>query len=177
MKKKTLQLMAIAVSSLLLMSTTCDKQNDGPDICDGPAQITVSGEINNSYCFDEVANYQLNEEFNISMDAWSGSGGDLLNGATDLAMLYIRLGNSTINSSPGTGTFECGGHDKPAFIQLGFHGTNDEFYNSVSGSINVTKLNQNEFSATFTVSASGVYSGESVSITGTVNSLPKHMAE
>lgn len=166
--------MAMMASALVLMSTTCEKQNDEPDICDGPAQISVSGEINDSYCFTEVANQSMGDQFTISMDAWSGTGGDLQNGATDLAMLGVYIGNSDLGIAPGTGTFECGGNDKPAFIQLGFHGTNHEFYNSVSGSINVTKLNQNEFAATFTINATGVYSDNNVSITGTINKLAKH---
>ncbi|MBZ0241929.1 MAG: hypothetical protein K8F24_01825 [Bacteroidales bacterium] len=161
MKTKTLSLLSLLFLGLYLLSAaSCNKKDDdNASECTGPAQVNISGAVTGNYCLDEVTNFRFEDRINISVVSTEDSG--------ESVMLYASVEGEGVNLGPGT--FECGG-DNPGFIQLGYHGSNNEFYNSVTGTLTITSVSQSSFKGSFSVTAKGYYDdGQTATITGTIN--------
>ncbi|MBS4056219.1 MAG: hypothetical protein KGZ82_02750 [Bacteroidales bacterium] len=155
---KILSLLALLL--VIATVTACKKKDDpnSPAGCSGPAQMTLTGAVNGDYCLKEVTQYKYNDRLEISIVTSNGA---------ESQMLFISIDGQN-GQPPLTGSFLCGG-DNPGFVQAGFHGANEEFFNATSGSVTVSQISANNFKASFSVSAKGYYDGQVVTLTGTVN--------
>lgn len=158
MKSITKPLLIIAVSLLTLLSTTCEKNNDEPQNCDGIVSLQVSGDMSKNYCLNEVINDELGELYNFTVRLILDN---------EAISIFITLGDA--DTPPGTGTFNCGTATN-AFVQMVIHDSPDEgFYNAQSGSITVTQLDNTGFKASFSVQAKELYNDKNVNLTGTIH--------
>lgn len=161
MKKHLSKTLSLLVLLLVVATVTACKKKDDPNSpagCSGPAQMTLTGAVSGDYCLKEVTQYTYNDRLEISIVTSNG---------TESQMLFISIDGQG-GQPPLTGSFLCGG-DNPGFVQAGFHGANEEFFNATSGSVTVSQISANNFKASFSVSAKGYYNGQVVTITGTVN--------
>ena len=150
------------LASFILVVSACQKKDDtadpDPGTCNGPGQVTVSGAVSGNYCLAEVTQYKYTDYVEISV---------VTNNGEESVMLFIRVGESGSGSTPVVGTFQVGDNN-PGFVQVGFHGSNEEFFNSVSGTVTITQMSASSFKATFTVTAKGYYNDQTVSASGSV---------
>jgi len=146
---------------LFLVISACQKKDDTPDPanCNGPGQVNVSGAVSGTYCLSEVTQYKFDDHMEISI---------VTNTGEQSVMLYIQLGYQGEGLNPGNGTYQVG-EDNPAFVQVGFHGANEEFFNSTVGSVTVTQISASKFTASFSITAKGYYDGQTITATGSVN--------
>lgn len=151
----------LLLASFILLVSACQKKDDPnePAGCNGPGQVTVSGAVSGNYCLTEVTQYKYTDYVEINVVANNGA---------ESVMLFVRVGSSGSGDTPVVGTFQVG-NDNPGFVQVGFHGSNEEFFNSVSGSVTITQMSATSFKATFNVTAKGYYNEQTVSATGSVN--------
>ena len=156
--KKTLFLLTMFLGVMTLMSTTCNTENDDPvnPECNGYMQMSTNGFMSNSFCFDNFPQYTYDTEnqrvtfsANVTIDGVTYSG--------DIAIVPFT----------GSKSYVCD-KDNPGFVELIIHGDDNEFYQSQSGTINVTQADADHFVATFNVSAKGYNNGETVTIQGSV---------
>ncbi len=160
MKAKRFLLMAGAVLMMVtLMSTTCSKTDDpqNPD-CSGYIQATATGNINQSYCFDDNPQYVYDEE------------NERLNFSAIVTIDGVIYGCdvSVMPFTVGTQNYVCG-FDVPGGVELILHGDNQEFYQSQSGSLTITEADATHLKATFNVVTKGYNNGKTVNLQGSVN--------
>ncbi len=163
-KTKTLQIVTLFVTAVFLISAaSCNKKDDDnpdPATCNGPAQVTVSGAINGSYCLQEVTTFAYDDHIQISIVSTTTNG--------ESVMLFANVGYAGEGLNPGTGTYQCGG-ENPGFVQLGFHGSTEEFFNSTSGTLTITEISETSMKASFNVTSKGYYDNQIVTVSGTIN--------
>ncbi len=156
--KKTLFLLTMFLGIMTLMSTTCNSEDDDPanPECSGYMQMSVTGNISNDFCFVDNPQYTYDTEnqrvtfmVNVTIDG------------------VIYSGDIAIVPFTGPKSYVCD-KDNPGFVELIIHGDDNEFYQSKSGTINVTQADADHFVATFNVSANGYNNGETVTIQGSV---------
>lgn len=161
MRTKTLTTFSLtAFAIFMLLASACQKKDENPEPtnCTGPGQVTVTGAVTGNYCLNEVTQYKYDDYVEISV---------VTNNGAESVMLFVRIGESGSGDTPATGTFQVG-DDNPAFVQLGFHGTTEEFFNSTTGTVTVTQVGASKFVASFSVSAKGYYDQQTVSVSGSV---------
>lgn len=163
-KTKRIQFVMLAfLAVILFLAASCNKKDDekaDPETCTGPAQLSISGAVNGTYCLTEVTNFVYNDHIRINIVSTNGDG--------ESVMLFASVGNPGEGLNPGTGTFQCGG-DEEGFVQVGFHGAVEEFFNSTSGTLTITEINENSLKASFNVTSKGYYDEEVVTVNGTIN--------
>jgi hypothetical protein len=157
MKSFTKSMLIISISLLTLLSTTCEKNKDEPQGCDGAVNLVVSGSMSKNYCLNEVINDDLGENYSFTARLILDN---------EAVSIFIIVGDA--DTPPGTGKFNCG-TETNAFIQMVIHDSPDEgFYNAQSGSITVTQLDNAGFKASFTVQAKELYTEKNISLTGNI---------
>jgi hypothetical protein len=154
--KQSILLMGLFLTAISFMSSTCNTEDDNPPDpgCSGYAQMTVTGYINNTFCFDD--NLQFSYEAENQLVVFSAIV------TIDDAIYSCGI---TINDFTGEKSYACG-LDKPGYIELVKHGNDNEYYKSQSGTVNVTKIDDTHFEATFNVEAKGYYNNKSVTLQG-----------
>ncbi|MBU1369194.1 MAG: hypothetical protein KJ578_07610 [Bacteroidetes bacterium] len=163
MKTRIISFLSLVLLGLYLISASgCNKKDDdeSPTTCSGPAQVSVAGAITGSYCLQEVTNFKYDDHIEINIV--------LSNGGDESVMLFASVGYAGEGLNPGPGTYQCGG-ENPGYVQLGYHGTNQEFYNSVSGTLTITSVSQSSLKGSFSVTSKGYYDEETATVTGTIN--------
>ena len=156
--KSIIFILGLALGLVTLMSSTCNTSGDDqPDPnCNGFAQATLTGYINDSYCFDSNPQYTYDEE------------NQRLNFSSIVTINDI-IYSCSVSVYPYTGTqsYSCDA-DNPGYVEFIVHGDNNEFYKSQSGTLSITKADANHLEASFNVTAKGYYSDETVNIVGSV---------
>lgn len=156
---KSAMLVLAAIGLMTLMSTTCNKEENGdPANCTGYVSATASGNVSANLCFDILNSYDYTP--NTSVSLWARQ-----TGADYGFDISISPGDGS-DITPGT--YQCG--TGPGFVELIWEtDTDSEFYKSQSGTITVTKIDADSFEATFNVEAVGYYNKQSITYTGTVS--------
>ncbi len=152
--KKFMFLVVVSLGVMILMSTTC-KKDDDPSGCSGVASATATGEISQSFCFDEVTSFNYDPENYISFWAKETS--------TDYGFdmsVYARDGQNVT-----TGTYQCG-PDNPGFVEL-ITSHDGDFYKSKSGTVTITSANATSMSGSFNVVCEGYYNKKTINFSGT----------
>ena len=159
--KKTLFLLGLMFGLMTLMSTTCNTEDDDPanPDCNGYAQMTATGYINNTFCFDDNPQFSYEEDNQLV----------IFSAIVTIDGIIYSCG-ITINDFTGTKSYTCG-PDNPGYVELIIHGDENEFYKSQSGTLNVTQAGADDFVATFDVTAKGYYNGETVTLKGSVSRI------
>ncbi|PLX10204.1 MAG: hypothetical protein C0598_10960 [Marinilabiliales bacterium] len=152
--KKLLFLVVISVGIMTLMSTTCDKVED-PAGCSGVASATATGEISQSFCFDEVTSFTYDPENRLSFWAKETS--------TDYGFDFSIYAQNDQSITPGT--YQCG-PDNPGFVEL-ITAQDGDFYKSQSGTITISSANQTSMSGSFNVVCEGYYNKKTINFSGT----------
>ncbi len=159
---KTFKIFTIGTTFLvasLLIVTACKKSDDSNNTnCDSYVSATSSGFLVLNYCFDQLADY--NYVSGQSVELTVNQQGD------PIYSCMVEIGTDE-NPFSGPGTYQCGG-DLPGYVELIVHGTENEFYKAVSGTVTVTEAAENSFKATFNVTLKGYYNQETVTFSGTV---------
>ena len=160
MKTRTLSFLSLLLLGLYLLSAAaCNKKDDdNASECTGPAQLSVSGAVTGNYCLQEVTSFSYDDQVEINIILNDGGG--------ESVMLFASVGGEGINVGPGT--YQCGG-ENPGYVQLGYHGTNQEFYNSTSGTLNISSVSASSLKGSFSVTANGYYDNQTVTVTGTID--------
>ena len=161
MKTRKVLFMILVVAGLTtLMSTTCDKNNDPDPSCDAIISVSVSGSINENYCFPDLVSYDYYPNERVSIVARLSD--------TDFTRMNVSVADYD-GAFTGPGTYGCT-PDEPGYVELIFEETDgNEFYKSQSGSITITQCDANNFKASFDVQAKGYYNEQTVSFSGTVS--------
>lgn len=162
MNTRTLSFFSLLLLGLYLLSaTSCNKKDDdNASECTGPAQINVTGAVTGNYCLQDVTSFSYDDHIEINII--------LNNGGGESVMLFARVGYAGEGLNPGAGTYQCG-DDNPGYVQLGYHGANQEFYNSVSGTLTITSVSASSLKGSFSVTAEGYYDSQTVNVTGTID--------
>jgi len=160
--KKIVLLLIVALGLTTLMSTKCEKDDpEDPNICNGIVSAIATGNIDQTFCFDNLSTYTYEPSNYITLWARETS--------TDVGF-DIKI--SAVNNQAVTpGTYNCGSGE-PGFVEfiIEDEGSADsDFYKSQSGTITLTQASESTFSATFNVVAVGYYNEKSVNFSGTVD--------
>ena len=159
--KKIILLLAVALGLTTLMSTTCEKDKTDPITCNGIVTAKVTGDLEQTFCFDNLSSYTYEPTNYISLWARESS--------TDIGF-DIQI--SAVNNQAITpGTYNCGSGE-PGFVEfiIEDEGSSDsDFYKSKSGTITITQASESIFNATFNVVAVGYYNEKTVNYSGTVS--------
>lgn len=153
--KRIFFLVVITLGIMTLMSTTCEKISDEPFNCSGIASGTASGEVNGSYCFDDLSTYDFTPQDHVLFFAH-----ELSTEAGIQISYYEHQG-----VPPKTGAFQCG-QDYGGYIQLITPG-HEEFYNSVSGTLTITNITDNSFEGSYDVTCEGYFNKNTITLKGT----------
>lgn len=160
--KKIFMLMVVAIGLTTLMSTTCDKDDpDNLDTCNGVVTASVTGYINQDFCFDNLNSYTYEPTEYLTL--WARET------ATDIGF-DIRI-NAVSNQQITPGTYNCGSGE-PGFVEFIIEdagNTGSDFYKSQSGTITLTQASESTFKATFNVVAIGYYNEETTNFSGTID--------
>jgi len=160
--KRIFMLLIVAIGLTTLMSTTCDKDDtDIPDTCDGIVTATVTGYIDQNFCFDNLNSYTYEPTNSITL--WARET------VTDIGF-DIQI-NAVNNQQITPGTYNCGSGE-PGFVEFIIEdgeNANSDFYKSQSGTITITQASESIFKATFNVVAVGYYNNETTNFSGTVD--------
>ncbi len=158
--RKIMFLLGLSLGLITLMSSQCETEDPIPN-CNGIATATATGNIEQTFCFDNVTTYNYDPTTSISFWAREST--------TDIG---FDMSISAVNNQAITpGTYNCGSGE-PGFVELILENlTNgeNEFYKSQSGTITLTQASESNFSATFNVVAVGYYNGKTINFTGTVD--------
>ncbi len=156
--KKILSVGAIFLVAVLMTFSACKKDEDSgnPD-CDAYISASSSGFITQDYCFSNLVTFNFVNDHSVELTA-NQTGEPIYS-----CMLEIGDDN---NKFSGPGTYQCG-NDQPGYVELIVHGTENEFYKVVSGTVTVTEAGDNSFNATFNVTLKGYYNQETITFTGT----------
>jgi len=158
--KKIMLLFVVAIGLMTLMSTECESEEPIPE-CNGIITATTTGEIEQTFCFDNLNSYTYEPTNYISLWAWEST--------TDIGF-DIKI--TAVNEQAITpGTYNCGSGE-PGFVEFIIEDQNNpdsDFYKSKSGTITLTEASGTNFSATFNVVVEGYYNGKSMTFSGTVN--------
>ena len=152
-------LMGLALSFVTLMSSQCNGTDNPPDPdCSGYIQATATGNVNQSFCFDDNPQYVYDEE------------NERLNFSAIVTIDGVIYGCdvSVMPFAPGTQNYACS-FDDPGGVELILHGDNQEFYQSRSGSLTITEADATHLKATFDVVTKGYNNGETVNFKGSVS--------
>ncbi len=158
MKTKIFFTVGLSMVFISLISTSCRK-NDEPEKyydCHGEISVKVSGLFNENICFKSGAEYTYIENDSVDLSASGSRYGFHIN---------ITANDGTFT---GTGTYDCG-NGKPGFVELIIHDYDNEYYKSISGTITVSEIGQNNFKGSYNVKAKGYYNEQSVTLSGTFN--------
>ncbi len=151
----------VAVSLTTLMSTTCEKDDTDPDICNGIVTATASGDIEQTFCFDQLSTYTYEPTNYITLWAREES--------TDIGFdIQVTAVN---NQAVTPGTYNCGSGE-PGFVEFiieDMENPNGDFYKSQSGTITITQASESKFNATFNVVVVGYYDSKTANFSGTVS--------
>jgi len=150
----------ILVASLMIVSA-CKKEDNGDNNnsdCNSYVSATSSGFVAQDFCFDQLVEYNFNAGQTVALTV--NQQGD------PIYSCMVQIG-TTNDPFTGPGTYQCGG-DEAGYVELIIHGTENEFYKTVSGTITVTEASENTFKATFNVTLKGYNNGETVTLNGTV---------
>jgi len=162
--KKVIKYLAITLGLIVFMSTTCDTTNDPTPSCDGIANVTSTGTIDEVFCYDQLTDFYFEEGNQIHLVAVQSEGSTYAFG--------VDVNTYKLNGTPNllkTGTYNCG-PDYPGSVALIVQGTDqNEYYSSTSGTINISQMSNNSFKATFDVSAVHNVNNTSIHIKGEVN--------
>jgi len=162
--KKAFKYLAISLGLIVFMSTTCDTSNDPAPSCNGVANITSTGTIDESFCYDQLSNFRYEEGDHIYFVASISEGSTYALGVD--VNTYKLNGTSNLLH---TGTYNCG-PDYPGSVALIVQGTDqNEYYSSTSGTISISQMSDNSFKATFDVSAVHNINNTTIQIKGEVN--------
>jgi len=152
--KKLMFLVVVSLGVMILMSTTC-KKDDDPAGCSGVASATATGEISQSFCFDVVTTYKYDPANYISFWARETS--------SDFGFDLSVYAQNDQNVTPGT--YQCG-PDNPGFVEL-ITAMDGDFYKSQSGTITISSANESSISGSFNVVAEGYYNKKTINFSGT----------
>ncbi len=157
--KSIMMVLGLALGLLTLMSSQCNGTDNPPDPdCSGYIQATATGNVNQSFCFDNFPQYVYDEENQrVSFSANVTVDGQMY--ACDLSVVPFVV---------GTQSYSCG-QDDPGFVELIIHGDNQEFYKSQSGTLTITQADATHLKATFDVVTKGYNNGETVNLNGSVS--------
>lgn len=148
--KKTFLFMVLIIGTVsLMLSSSCNKDDD----CGGYVTAKTSGALSSDFCFDRFVSYDYYANDRVSLVVGEES-----------SMTYSF--DLSVHDNTGTGTFQCG-PGNPGFVEIVVHGSDNEFYQSQSGTITVSKVSDTGFEGSFDVDAVGYNNGKSVKISGT----------
>lgn len=159
MKTKKLFLYVLFIGFIsLVFSTSCQKEEDSPDstACEGYVKLETSGFINSNYCFDRLVSYDYTAHDNAKL--WVGQ-----NSSTTYSFDFSVIDNGNFQ---GVGTYDCG-KDKPGYVEFIIHGDGGDFYKSSSGTLTLTKVDEDNVKGSFDVVAKGYDNNETVNLKGT----------
>ena len=155
--KKLLFLAASFVGLMIMMSTTCETDDiEDPGTCSGAASAISTGNVEGTYCFDNVTTYTYDPANMVTFWARETN--------TEMGMdltVYAPDGGTVSN-----GTYDCA--DSEAFVEL-ITSHDGEFYKSKSGTVTITNANATNFSASFNVSCEGYYNHKTINFSGTIS--------
>ena len=156
---KIISVSAIFLLAGLMTFSSCKKDEDSgnPD-CNSYISASSSGFITQDFCFSNLVDFKYTDGKSVEITA--NQDGD------PVYSCMVEIGTEQYPFT-GAGTYQCGG-DQAGYIELIIHGTENEFYKPVSGTITVTEASQNSFKATFNVTLKGYYNEQTVSLSGTV---------
>ena len=150
--RKFMFLTGLVLALVTLMSSECNKVDTNPT-CDGYASAESSGAFTNNFCFDTLNHFNY-ESSNVYFMA--SQPGDV----------HYTL-DFSINPCDGPGTYNCG-QDQPGFLELIVHGDDNEFFKSQSGTITITKIDENHVEGSYEVITEGYYNHSSLNLKGNI---------
>ena len=155
--RKILFLAAAFVGMTAMMSTTCETEDlKDPENCNGAASASSTGNVEGTYCFDNVTTYTYDPSNMVTFWARETS----TETGMDLSV-YAPNGGTVVN-----GTYDCANNE--AFVELITSG-DGEFYKSKSGTVTITNANATNFSASFNVTCEGYYNQKTITFIGTIS--------
>ncbi len=155
--KRVLFVLGLFFGLISLTATTCNKENNPPDDnCTGYVEATVTGYIDQSFCFVDNPQYTYSEE------------NQMLNFSANVTVDGKTYSiDVSVNPYTGPQSYSCG-MDNAGYVELVVHGDENEFYKAQSGTLEITQADASHLTATFNVSAKGYYNEQTVSLSGSV---------
>ena len=153
--KKLFYVIAILFGFTIILSTSCTKEedndDDGSNSCSGYISAKATGEVNADYCLDKLTNYD-------------GTELSVANQSNSTYNIFVKMINGL-----KVGTFNCDGSYNSGYIELNLHGNTSEFYGSKSGTLTITKVDQNTLEGTFDVTCKGYNNKKDIHLVGKIN--------
>ena len=153
--KKILFVITILFGFAIILTTSCAKEEDndddeGTNSCSGYISVKATGEVNADYCLDKLLNYDATE-LNVT------------DKNDDTYNLFVKMIDGL-----KVGTFNCGSSYNGGYVELNFHGNNNEFYGSKSGTLTITRVDQNTLEGSFDVICNGYNNKKDVHLIGDI---------